>query len=139
MEDPPELGAAVATVRDWVSDLMRRLEWQERSTAFRALLASFHALRDCLPRDEAVYLGLALPVLLRGLYFEGWRPARPAPAKTRKVFLQRVHDGVNRDPGVDVEQVAHAVFALLTDRLPAAEIENARAATPTALHGFWPA
>jgi uncharacterized protein (DUF2267 family) len=96
-----------------------------------------HALRDCLPREEAIHIGLALPVLLRGFYFEGWRSARPHVLRTRKAFLQRVHDGVDQDPGVDAEQAAHAVCALLADRLPAAEIENARAATPAALHAFW--
>jgi uncharacterized protein (DUF2267 family) len=41
-------------------------------------------------------------------------------------------------PGVDTEQVARAVFALLAARLPAAEIEAAKAATPSVLHSLWP-
>ncbi len=49
-----------------------------------------------------------------------------------------IHDGVHRDPAVDAEQVARAVLALLAARLPAAEIEDAKAATPSALHNLWP-
>jgi uncharacterized protein (DUF2267 family) len=133
-----DLNAAVQTAEDWINDLMRRLGWQDRERVYLALLATLHALRDCLARDEAIYIGAQLPTLLRGLYYEGWHPtARPA-TKSRNAFLERIHDGVHRDPGVDAEQVARGVFALLAARLPAAEIEDAKAATPSVLHNLWP-
>ena len=133
-----DLNAAVTEAEDWVDDLMRRLGWQDRERVYRALLATLHSLRDCLARDEAVYIGAQLPTLLRGLYYEGWHPgARPA-MRSRDAFLERIHDGVHRDPGIDTEQVARAVFALLAARLPAAEIEDAKAATPSVLHNLWP-
>jgi uncharacterized protein (DUF2267 family) len=133
-----DLNAAVTEAEDWVDDLMRRLGWQDRGRVYLALLATLHALRDCLARDEAVYIGAQLPTLLRGLYYEGWHPgARPA-TRSRAAFLERVHDGVRRDPGIDTEQVARAVFALLAARLPAAETEDAKAATPSVLHNLWP-
>ena len=133
-----DLNAAVLVAEDWINDLMRRLGWQDRERVYLALLATLHALRDCLARDEAVYIGAQLPTLLRGLYYEGWHPsARPA-MRSRGAFLERIHDGVHRDPGVDTEQVARGVFALLEARLPAAEIEDAKAATPSVLHNLWP-
>jgi uncharacterized protein (DUF2267 family) len=133
-----ELNAAVLVAEDWINDLMRRLGWQDRERVYLALLATLHALRDCLARDEAVYIGAQLPTLLRGLYYEGWHPsARPA-MRSRGAFLERIHDGVHRDPGVDTEQVARGIFALLAARLPAAEIEDAKAATPSVLHNLWP-
>jgi uncharacterized protein (DUF2267 family) len=52
--------------------------------------------------------------------------------------LDRIHDGVHRDPGVDTEEVARAVFALLAARMPSAELEDAKAATPKPLHNLWP-
>ena len=133
-----DLNAAVLVAEDWINDLMRRLGWQDRERVYLALLVTLHALRDCLARDEAVYIGAQLPTLLRGLYYEGWHPsARPA-MRSRGAFLERIHDGVHRDPGVDTEQVARGVFALLAARLPAAEIEDAKAATPSVLHNLWP-
>jgi uncharacterized protein (DUF2267 family) len=134
----PELAGALAVTGGWIGDLAHQLGWHEQDTAFRAMVACLHALRDALPKEEAVHIGLALPVLLRGFYFEGWRPsARSLGARKRSAFLERIHDGVGRDAAIDPEQVARAVMAMLSKRLPAAELENAKAATPHELHGFW--
>jgi len=133
-----ELNAAVQATEDWIDDLMGRLTWHDRSRVYLALLGALHALRDCWGRDEAIYVAAHLPPLLRGLYYEGWHPGGHRAATSRAAFLERVHDGVHRDPAVDAEQVARAVFALLAARLPAAELEDAKAATPKPLHNLWP-
>ena len=133
-----ELSAAVRATEDWIDDLMLRLAWHDQERAYLALLATLRGLRDCLARDEAIYVGAQLPPLLRGLYYEGWHPGGRAAAKSRDAFLERIHDGVHRDPAIDPEQVARAVMALLSARLPAAELEDAKAATAKALHNLWP-
>ena len=69
-----DLNAAVPAAQDWIDDLMRRLGWQDRERVYRALLATLHALRDCLARDEAIYIGAQLPTLLRGLYLSQYDP-----------------------------------------------------------------
>jgi uncharacterized protein (DUF2267 family) len=138
MSELEELSGAVNATQEWVDDLMRRLGWHDRERVYLVLLASLHALRDAVARDEAVYLGAQLPPLLRGLYYEGWHPGARQALRSRAAFLERIHDGVHRDPGIDPEEVAHAVFALLAARLPAAELEDAKAATPKLLHNLWP-
>jgi uncharacterized protein (DUF2267 family) len=133
-----DFATALQTTEAWVDDLAKRLAWHDRSRTWTALVATLHALRDCLGRDEAVYIGGELPALLRGFYYEGWHPHTPKTMK-RDVFLDRIRDGVHHDVTVDAEQVARAVMALLTARMSAAERESARAATPVAIHNLWPA
>jgi len=130
--------AAVRAAEEWVDDLTRRLSWHDPVRAYLALVATLHALRDGLERDEAIYLGTNLPTLLRGFYYDGWHRGRHGAASKRSAFLARIHDGVHRDPGIDAEAVARCVFAMLAARLPAAEIEDAKAATPKPLHNLWP-
>ena len=137
MSEIKELSIAVKAVDDWIDDLQRRLGWHDREKVYRALLAALHGLRDSLVRDEAVYVGAQLPPLLRGLYYDGWHPGARRATRSRTAFLERVHEGVHRDPGVDAEEVVRAVFALLAARLPAAEVDDAKAATPRSLH-LWP-
>ena len=138
MPEIKEFSTAVKADEDWIGDLQRRLGWHDRERAYRALLAALHPLRDSLTRDEAIYVGAQLPPLLRGLYYEGWHPGARGAARSRAAFLERIRDGVHRDPGIDAEEVASAVFAMLAARLPEAELEGAKAATPKSLHNLWP-
>ena len=138
MTEIKELADAVNAAQEWIGDLQRHLDWHDRNKVYHVLLAALHALRDTLQRDEAIRIGAQLPPLLRGLYYEGWHPGARAAFGGRTAFLDRVHDGVHRDPAVDAEQVVRGVLAVLAARLPAAELENAKAATPRSLHNLWP-
>jgi uncharacterized protein (DUF2267 family) len=138
MATVPEIDSAPRAADDWVDDLMQRLGWRDKKRVYLALIAALHALRDALPRDEAVFLGAQLPALLRGFYYEGWHPSAQPATRSRSAFLARIHDGLHRDPGVDAEQVARCSLALLAARLPAPELEDAKAATPSELHNLWP-
>jgi uncharacterized protein (DUF2267 family) len=60
----------------WLKDVMCAMNWENRERAYSALRATLHALRDILPIYEAVDLGAQLPILLRGVYYEGWNPKR---------------------------------------------------------------
>jgi uncharacterized protein (DUF2267 family) len=133
-----ELQGAVRATEEWIDDLQQRLAWHDRERVYSALLVTLHALRDVLAQKEAVYVGAQLPALLRGLYYDGWHPAGRTAPRSRGAFVARIQDGVHRDPGIDAEQVARAVLALLAARLPAGELEDAKAATPQPLHNLWP-
>jgi uncharacterized protein (DUF2267 family) len=139
MADISEFDDALRASEAWVADLKLRLGWQHADRVYLALVATLHALRDHLPTGEAVRLGAALPALLRGFYFEGWHPrSRPVQRLDREAFLARIHEGVHRDPGVDPEAAARAVFALLAERMTGADIEEIKDGGPAQLHGLWP-
>jgi uncharacterized protein (DUF2267 family) len=133
-----EFDGAIAAADEWIDDLTKRLVWRDREKVYSALIATLHALRDSLPAHEAVFLGDYLTILLRGRYYEGWRLAKYSSFKSRDAFLERIREGVHHDPGIDAEQVAGAVLALLAERLPASELEDVKAVTPKALRSLWP-
>ena len=133
-----EFEQATYTAEEWLDDLMARLGWHDRHRTYVALAAALHGLRDALPQEAAIDVGNQLLVLVRGLYYDGWHPRGRRAAHTRPDFLERIHDGVHRDPAIDADAVARGVLALLVARLPAGEIEDAKAATPHDLHNLWP-
>ena len=55
----------------WLKELMVRLGTDDREQAYTVLKATLHAVRDRLGPENAAHLGAQLPILLRGVYYEG--------------------------------------------------------------------
>ncbi len=122
----------------WLKELMERLGTDDRHRAYLALRAVLHALRDRLTVDEAAHLGAQLPLLVRGIYYEGYHPAgKPLRERHVEEFLAHVRDSFRKDPEVDAERIARAVFALLKEKISSGEIEDVRHSMPRELRQLW--
>jgi len=65
----------------WLADTASQLGTADRREAYRVLRAFLHAIRDRLTVAEAVDLGAQLPIVLRGVYYQDWRPGRRVDAR----------------------------------------------------------
>lgn len=124
---------------EWIRELMGELHSEDRQYAYRVLRATLHALRDRLTPDEAVDLGAQLPMLIRGLYYEGWTPKSTPTDHDREAFLDRIAGAMQDQPGVpDPERWTRAVFAVLAERIDAGEIEDVVRILPDSFRSLWP-
>ena len=122
----------------WINDLNDRLCWNDKSRAYRLLKAVLHALRDWLEVDESANLAAQLPGLLRGAYYEQWRPATtPVRKRNRQAFLDHVEREFKRDPLWDSTVCVTAVFQLLSEKITAGEIEDVWNALPEDIREMW--
>lgn len=123
----------------WINDLDQRLGWNNKARSYRLLKATLHAVRDWLPVNEAADLGAQLPGLLRGAYYEQWRPAA-TPAKQRSMsdFIARVNREFTKDPVPNMPQAVMEVCRLLNGKVSAGEIGDVRHAMPEEIRNFWP-
>jgi uncharacterized protein (DUF2267 family) len=127
------------TTSAWLKELMRELNWDDPRRAYAALRAVLHALRDRLTVAEAADLSAQLPMLVRGLFFEGWRPnAVPVRERRREDFLAPVAAAFRDDPGVDPEAVAWAVFQVLRRHVSAGEVGDVKGLLPAEIRPLWP-
>ena len=123
----------------WINALDKRLGWENKARTYRLLKAVLHALRDWLPVSESADLAAQLPGLLRGAYYEQWRPAAARVKKrSRADFITRVEESFKADPMAHPAQAIVAVFELLSEKITAGEIDDVRNALPEDLRNLWP-
>jgi uncharacterized protein (DUF2267 family) len=129
----------LAKTHRWLDDLDTSLGWHDPERCYHALKAVLHALRDRLPVGEVADLGASLPMLIRGFYYEGWRPAAtPHKYRDKEHFLAQVcHRASWLEPD-DAERVVTAVFALLVSEIGGGEPGQVRRLLPPEIRELWP-
>jgi uncharacterized protein (DUF2267 family) len=124
----------------WLDDIMREMGWSSRQRAYHALRAVLHTLRDRLAVTDAVHLAAQFPILVRGVFFDGWRPeCVPVDERSRDEFLMHVTDAFLFVMNADCHQITAAVLRVLTKHVSPGEVEKARRALPEAVRELWPA
>lgn len=122
----------------WLKLLMERLGTDDREYAYTVLKATLHALRDRIGPENAVHLAAQLPMLIRGLYFEGWRlSVTPTRERHTPEFLERVirelPAGLRNDP----EETVRAVFEVIWERIDQGEVAKLVRILPSELRELW--
>jgi uncharacterized protein (DUF2267 family) len=123
---------------DWLNELGSLLGSENRRLVYRVLRSTLHALRDRLPIEEVAQFGAQLPMLVRGLYYEGWDPTgKPVRVRNKEEFLAPIALALANDP-LDAEEAARAVFQLLANRITAGELEDVKHILPAEIRALWP-
>ena len=129
----------VHLTNEWLKQLTERLDWADNQRSYRLLRSALQALRDWLDVNEAAHLGAQLPMLVRGIYYEGWHPAKtPVKERSKDAFIARVEKQFKSDPMDDPQEAVRAVFWLLDTRISDGEIDDVRHALPKQLRDLWP-
>jgi len=135
----PVLDHTIQLTNVWLKKLGEEHHLGERHHAYSALRAVLHALRDRLTPEQAAHFGAQLPLLVRGIYYEGWHLAGK-PTNDRQVdeFLAHVKAELPPMFPRDALGVTKAVFDLLWEELDLGEIAKVIDTLPVPLRGLWP-
>ena len=126
------------TTNVWLDDIMTDMDWSDRHKAYTALPTILHTLRDRLPVDNVAHFEAQLPMLLRGVYYEGWHPAhKPVKERTTDEFLMHIGDAFLRDINADSRKILSAVLKTLSKHLTAGEVEKVRQCLPAGVRDLW--
>jgi uncharacterized protein (DUF2267 family) len=87
---------------------------ERRKQSYHALRAVLHALRDRLTVDEAAHFAAQLPMLVRGIYYDGWDPSRVPKKMHRDEFLDRIRSEM---PEFEVPGGTEVLVHTVTDAL----------------------
>ena len=139
MSNVPVLDSTIQKTHEWLKDITDGLGFPNQRSAFAALRATLHTLRDRLPREHAAQLGAQLPMLIRGLYYEGWDPStEPTRIRHQQEFFDLVSAELKEHHELrDARRVTRIVFGVLAKHLSPGEKQQVLLTLPEELRELW--
>lgn len=138
-KEVPGLNRTIHATNNWLSEIADEMEHPDAQLAYHALRGVLFATRDRLTVEEAMDLAAQLPALVRGVYFEGYKPSdKPLTYRDRDTFLERVNEELQVTNGENPEAATRAVFAVLNRHISPGEIEDVRRMLPEKIRTLWP-
>ncbi|MGO8915081.1 MAG: DUF2267 domain-containing protein [Stellaceae bacterium] len=133
------LDSTVQKTHEWLRDIKDGLGLDNDRAAYAALRATLHGLRDLLATDQVASFGAQLPVLVRGIYYEGWNPPSTLTGgRQRRDFLEAVRHQLREHLELcDAERVARVVFDVVTMHVTPGEIEKIAHSLPREVRALW--
>lgn len=132
----------VQATHEWLNQIAAGMGVDDRRRALRIMRATLHAIRDHLSHDAAADFAAQMPLLVRGVYYEGWRPATtPLAGRDAEGFLDRVRAALpseERD-APDLAEDVGEVFRTLNSHISFGEIARTRASLPEPIRALWAA
>jgi uncharacterized protein (DUF2267 family) len=111
----------------------------DRHQAYQIMRAVSHALRDRLAPAGAMRLAAQMPLLLRGVLVEGWRPDEtPVRLHTAEAFVDAVAAALPESFEFDAKFITRAALAVLWSRMDGGAMEKARLEVPEDIRRLWP-
>jgi uncharacterized protein (DUF2267 family) len=132
--EPSIIERSVEKTHIWLNELAEQLGVEDRQYAYRALRAVLHALRDRLTVEVAAKLAAQLPTLIRGIYYEDWRPSRtPLPIHDVEAFLDHIVKEGQMAGETEASLAVTAVARVMREHISSGEIDAVAAVLPDKL------
>lgn len=115
-----------------LKEIEQDLGWPKdlRQQSYRALRAVLHTLRDRLTVQESAELAAQLPTLVRGVFYEGWRPEAVPVKLSKDEFLQRVRRECPIEVKGGTQRLAQVVLRVLRRHITAGEWDDVTSSMP---------
>lgn len=122
----------------WLGDIMAE-HGPDRQLAWHMLSAVLHAVRDHLPADVSAHLSAQLPLLVRGAYYDQYKPSKVlSDGRSPEAFLDQVKSELSSTRPVNIEQATAKVLRTLNHYLDPGEVAKVRMSLPKEIRALWP-
>ena len=129
---------SLQTTNVWLKEICEDLG-PDRQLAWHVLGSTLRALRDRLQPDLAAHLAAELPLVVRGAYYDRYRPAeQPRITRSREEFVKSIEADLQNIRPVNPDQAATCVFSVLNRHIPKGQIDKVRQALPESVRQLWP-
>lgn len=127
---------SVQGTKEWIKAVGEELGWKDEQKVYVAMKAVLHGLRDRMPPEEAVHFAAQFPLLLKGIYFDGYTlKGKPERFSTREEFYEKVRQEMSNQP-VLPEEITEAVLRAIHENTTTGIFDNVIATMPQDLRGM---
>jgi len=133
------LDTTVQRTHEWLHEIGDELGFDNERAAYAALRATLHAVRDRLPTELVAHFGAELPMLVRGIYYEGWHPSYDRLKAAHDLdFCDAVrHELQGHGELQDAERAAQAVLRVIDRHVDPGQVEHVIEAMPKPVRRLW--
>jgi len=125
------------TTHIWLNEI-NAVIGPDRHLAWKVLSTVLHKLRDRLPIELSAHLGSQLPLLIRGAYYDQYKPsAQPGRCRTVEEFTAEVAEWLSDVRPVDPNLAIAAVLRVLDHHVDPGQIAKVKGALPKHLRQMW--
>lgn len=129
---------SIQTTHIWLNEINDQIG-PDRHLAWRVLGAVLRALRDSLPVQMAAHLSADLPLVVRGAFYDQYRPPRDGKLiETGEEFIECVADDLTQTRPLNPVQSIRAVFHVLNHYLPPGLVTKVQQDLPYRIRSLWP-
>ena len=115
----------------WINDVADEFGTEDHQLAYRILRAFLHAVRDRITVEESAQLSAQLPLLVRGIYYEGWRPSTtPLRYHDRETFLGKIAEEALLAGSTEASYAVTAAAAAVRRHVSEGEVADVLAILP---------
>lgn len=130
----------VQLTHEWVNELTERLDWANHRDALRLLRLTLAGIRDHVGHEQAAQFAAQLPLLIRGMFYEGWKPsATPLKDRRRESFIEAIESHVGEVTDYRGPEDISTVLEFINGHVSEGEVADVRAGLPGPIRDLWPA
>ncbi|CAM3727905.1 DUF2267 domain-containing protein [Pontibacter korlensis] len=97
--------------KTWLHELCTYLGIDDEQKASRIFRAVLHAIRDRIQPGEAIHLGAQLPIIWKGIYFDGFSLHEPVRIRHEDEWLEFIRSKDSGADQADFPTLDHAYYA----------------------------
>jgi uncharacterized protein (DUF2267 family) len=126
---------AIQRANEWLNDLAAELgKDDDRGYAYRVLRCYLHVLRDRVTPEQAADFASQLPLLLRGVFYDGWSPSKtPETYRDADTLLSRLADRGQLAGPTEASFVAESITRMLRRHMTPGQVDKVLQAVPEPL------
>lgn len=136
------LATSMQKTNEWIRDLATELGDESRQHAYAVLRAALHTLRDRLTVEQSAHFAAQLPLVLRGTYYEGWKPTEAGQRiRTQEEFVDVMRSHMpDASPELlaNCDQAAQASLRVIAQHVDGHTIVKLQESLPKHLRELWP-